>query len=121
MTIYQGQRNISLGAMRHRIIVQQMVETADTTTGQPTRTWSSFASNVPAMFSDRRGGENLRGSQLEAQAQAVFTVRYLPGYSPLMRVYFDGQYYGITNVRQVAGQKRYLELHCNVVNNEGVA
>lgn len=120
MSIYQGQRNQQIGALRHRILVQQMVETADTSTGQPVRVWSSFGINVPAAFSDGRGGEGFRGSQTEAQSAAVFTVRYLPGYSPLMRIYFDGQYYGITHVKQVGGHKRYLELYCSTVDNAGV-
>jgi SPP1 family predicted phage head-tail adaptor len=121
MSIYQGSRNTQVGTMRHRIIVQQMTEVADAETGQPTRTWSTFGSNVPAAFSDGRGSEGFRGSQVEAQAQAVFTVRYRAGYGPTMRIYFDGAYYGITHVRQVAGYKRYLELHCNIVDNGGVA
>jgi SPP1 family predicted phage head-tail adaptor len=121
MNIYQGNRSQPIGGMRHRILVQELLEVADSTSGQLTKTWTTFANNVPAGFNDRRGGEGYRGSQVEAQSQVVFTVRYLPGYSPMMRVFFDGQYYGITNVRQVGGYKRYLELHCNVVNNEGVS
>jgi SPP1 family predicted phage head-tail adaptor len=121
MSIYQGNRGLAIGAMRHRITVQQMLEVADTTSGQPTRTWSNFASNIPAAFNDRRGGESFRGSQVEAQSQVVFTVRHISGYSPMMRVYFDGNYYGITSVRQVGGYKRYIELHCNLVDNEGVS
>ena len=120
MSIYQGNRNQQIGPMRHRIIVQQMLEVADLTTGQPTRTWSNFGVNVPAAFTDGRGGEGFRGSQVEAQAQAIFIVRYRAGYSPMMRIYFDGVYYGITHVKQVAGYKRYLELYCNVVDNGGV-
>lgn len=121
MSVYQGQKLQQIGPMRHRILVQQMVEVADTTTGQPTRTWSSFQSSVPAAFFDGRGNEGFRGTQVEATSTAIFTVRYLPGYAPTMRVYFDGSYYGITHVRQVGGYKRYLELHCRVVDNEGVA
>lgn len=120
MSIYQGHRGINIGAMRHRILVQEKIETADLTTGEPVRTWTSFASNVPAAFNDGRGNENFRGGQVEAQGQVVFTVRYKPGYSPMMRVFFDNRYYGITHVRQVGGYKRYIELYCNVVDNEGV-
>lgn len=121
MTLYQGPRQIRLGEMRHRITVQQLTETYDAETGQPTRVWTNFATNVPACFQDIFGNENTRGGQIESQNTARFIVRYIAGYKPTMRIYFNGVFHNITDVRQVQGNTRYLELYCRSVNNGEVA
>lgn len=117
MTLYQGNAKQFVGQFRHRILVQQMTETNDTTTGQPTRTWSTFANNLPAVYHDITGGEGQRAGQIEAQSSTRFTVRYMDGFKPTMRIYFNGTYHNITDVRQVDGNRRYLDLYCRNVNN----
>ena len=54
----------------------------------------------------------MRGRQLEAGTKAIFRVRYRPGYTPEMRIQYDGNNYGITYVNQVDGLRRYIELVC---------
>lgn len=120
MSIYQGRTKFSLGSMRYRVLVQQETVTNDTTTGQPTRTWSSFKTQEPAAYDEVRGGEYFRGSQIEAGITSVFTVRYDAAYAPTMRVYKDGRYHGIVFCRRVRGYDRYLELHCKAVDNGAV-
>ena len=120
MSIYQGRAKLSLGSMRYRVIVQQETVTNDTTTGQPTRTWSSFKTQEPAAYDEVRGGEYFRGSQIEAGITSVFTVRYDAAYAPTMRVYKDGRYHGIVFCRRVRGYDRYLELHCKAADNGAV-
>lgn len=121
MSIYQGRAKFSIGSMRYRVLVQQETTANDTTTGQPTRTWSSFRTQEPAAYDEVRGGEYFRGTQIEAGITAVFTVRYSADYAPTMRVYHNGRYYGILFCRRVRGYDRYLELHCKAVDNGAVA
>jgi len=119
MSLYQGKR-FAIAEMRHRILIQEMTETFDTTSGQPTRTWSTFALKEPAAYDEVRGGESFRGSQIEANITAVFTLRYRPGYGPTMRIYHNARYYNLVFARRVRGYDRYLELHCRTVDDGAI-
>lgn len=120
MSIYQGRNKFSLGTMRYRVLVQQETTTSDATTGQPTRTWSTFKASEPAAYDEVRGGENFRGTQIEAGVAAVFTVRFDAGFGPTMRVYHNSRYYGIVFCRRVRGYDRYLELHCKATDDGAI-
>lgn len=52
----------------------------------------------------------MRGQSIEAGISAVATVHYRAGYSPLLRVVYDGNIYGIVHVKRVDGGRRYIEL-----------
>jgi SPP1 family predicted phage head-tail adaptor len=47
-------------------------------------------------------------------------MRYQQDISPQMRVRFDGVIYNIAFVSPVVGSKRYLDLYCRTVNNDGI-
>lgn len=120
MSSYQARPKFRISDMRHRVLVQQVTETFDTTSGEPVRTWSTFKNAEPAGYDEVRGGETFRGSQVEATIAAVFTVRYDANYAPTMRIYHRGRYYGIVFCRRVRGYDRYLELHCKTVDDGAV-
>jgi SPP1 family predicted phage head-tail adaptor len=94
---------------RYRITIQTPVETQDET-GQPTIVWKTFKANEPAEYTPMNGVEVMRGRQLEANTKALFKVNFCEGYTPQMRVLFDGQVFGISNVNPVAGMRREIEL-----------
>lgn len=104
-------QTFSVGQMRHRITIQQPTETVDSY-GQPIVTWGTFLAGEPAQFMQTGGGESIRNRQVEANVKAIFTVRYRAGYTEKMRIYHDGDYYGILRINPVEGGKRYLELFC---------
>ena len=108
MTTFRN-RKLRLGAMRHRIAIQNPVETQDEY-GQPIVTWNDWLTNEPAEFCPVNGNENMRGNQLEANIRAKFVVRYRDGYNSQMRIMKDGTPYGILYVNEVEGGRRYLEL-----------
>ena len=120
MSIYQGRPRFEIGSMRHRVLIQQVSTANDTTTGQPTETWSTFKSSEPAAYDEVRGGETFRGTQVEATIAAIFTVRYDADFAPTMRVFHRSRYYGIVFCRRVRGYDRYLELHCKTVDDGAV-
>lgn len=94
---------------RYRITFQTPAETLDDA-GQPVVTWDDFRVDEPAQFTPMGGIESMRGRQLEAGVKAVFRVNYREGYTTQMRILHDGVYYGITNVNQVDGMRRELEI-----------
>jgi SPP1 family predicted phage head-tail adaptor len=98
-----------VGAMRQRCTVQQPTETVDAA-GQPVVSWTSYVVDEPCQFIPTGGNESMRGRQLEAGTKAIFRVRFRTGYTPEMRVLYDGTYYGITYVNQIDGLRRYIEL-----------
>lgn len=104
-------RGMRLGAMRQRITVQS-VTVAISDAGDKTETWADLYKNEPATFEQVSGGETLRGRQVEAGVNAIFTVHYRSGYAPEQRVSYGGTNYGIVFVRQIEGGRRYMELHC---------
>lgn len=100
-----------LGSMRQRCTIQQVTETQDAA-GQPVVSWSDVWTDEPCEFIPTGGNETMRGRQLEAGTKAIFRVRYRSGYTPEMRIQYDGTNYGITYVNQVDGLRRYIELVC---------
>lgn len=106
--------------MRHRVLVQQVAETFDASTGEPVRTWSTFKASEPAAYDEVRGGETFRGSQVEATIAAIFTVRFDADFAPTMRISYLSRIYGIVFCRRVRGYDRYLELHCKTIDDGAV-
>ena len=98
-----------VGQMRQRITIQQSTDTLGTD-GYLTRAWSTLWTNVPATFEQVSGGEVRFGKQIQATANALFTIRYLGGITPLTRVSFNSVIYGIVQVNNIDGLNRYLEI-----------
>ncbi len=102
-------RQLRLGAMRHRVTIQQPTEEQDET-GQPIVTWSNWITGEPAEFKPTGGTESMRGEQLEANVKGIFRVRWRNGYTHQMRVVHSGVNYGILYVNPVEGGRRYIDL-----------
>lgn len=102
-----------LGAMRERITIQTATETTSDA-GDVTPTWADTYANEPAKFDSVSGGETLRGKQVEAGINAVFTVHYRSTFTPKMRVVHNSNNYGIVYIKQIEGGRRYSELWCKV-------
>ena len=107
-------KSFRVGAMRHRITVQNYTETQDGA-GQKIPTWADLLTDEPARFYDVGGGTSYRGQQLQENVVAIFEVRYRTGYDTTQKVIFDSQEYGITRVSRVDGGNRYLALFCKGV------
>jgi SPP1 family predicted phage head-tail adaptor len=105
-----------VGMMRDRIIVANEV-TPTNETGQPVVTLVNWLTSEPATYVYVGGAESIRGRQIEAGINAIFTVRYRDGYVPTQVITYAGQRYGVVHVRPVDGKNRYLELFCKAVVN----
>lgn len=104
-------RSFGVRDMRHRCTVQSVVETQDSA-GQPVVSYSDVFVDEPCQFLPTDGVEIMRGRQLVSNVKATFRVRYRDGYTPTMSILFNGNRYGITNINQVDGLRRYIELTC---------
>jgi len=100
-----------LGSMRERITLQTPTDSTSTF-GDVSQTWADTLTNEPAQFISTNGGESLRGRQVEAGINAVFTVHYRSQFTPSCRIQHNGTTYGIVYVRPVEGGRRYLEVYC---------
>lgn len=97
---------------RHRITVEQVVSTLDSSR-QPIYTYTTRYASEPASFKQVSGGEKVRGRQIEAGVSAIFEVNYRAGYLVTDRVLFQGTYYGIVRIDHPEGVNRYTVLYCN--------
>ena len=98
--------------MRHRITVQSVVSTLDSSR-QPIYTYTNRYANEPAAFRQVSGGEKIRGRQVEAGVSAIFEVNHRAGYLVTDRVLFQGTYYGIVRIDNPDGVNRFTVLYCN--------
>lgn len=99
------------GRKRHRITVQQASETLGTS-GQPLRTWTTYLADYPVAIDQVAGNEVLRGRQVSAQAQIVFSGRWYAGVTTQMRVTYDGRTLGIVRASDPYGDRRELRIEC---------
>ena len=94
---------------RHRITFQTAESTVDTS-GQPIVTWVNFLTNEPASFKPMGGTESMRGKQLDAGTKGVFNINFRTGLNTQMRIIHNGTSYGISNIDEINGISRYLEI-----------
>lgn len=100
---------IQAGDLNQRITIQSATSAQDAA-GQPILTWSSFAAALPAKVESVAGGETIRGRQVVATATTMFTVRYLAGVTPRMRVLYEGRTLGILRAGDPYGDRRELRI-----------
>lgn len=103
--------DLRVGALRQRCTIQTATETQDSA-GQPVVSYTDYVVDEPCQFLPTDGVEIMRGRQLVSNVKATFRVRYRDGYTPTMSILFNGNRYGITNINQVDGLRRYIELTC---------
>lgn len=100
------------GLLRQRITIQTPTATLDAA-GQPIRTWATFGTaNLPAKAEPVSGGEVIRGRQVSAETQWMFTVRYLAGVTAQMRVIWGSRTLGIVKAEDPYGEQHELRIEC---------
>lgn len=100
------------GQLRHRVTIESASEL---TTGEPNPTYTTLAASIPAEVIETRGGEYVRGRQIEAGIAAVVTVRYRSDITPDMRLLYGTRYLNIVSVIDPTGFRSVLELACQEV------
>lgn len=86
------------GKLRHRIALEQLVETQDPDTGAIDTAWSTFAADVPAEILPMSGREILAAQAVESGARVRFVIRAGLAIDTRMRVAHEGLAYNITEI-----------------------
>ena len=103
------------GRRRNRITLQQATEALDGA-GQPIRTWTTYLADYPVAIDQvtggLTGGETLRGRQVSAETEIVFSGRWYAGVTAQMRMSYDGRTLGIVRASDPYGDRRELRIEC---------
>lgn len=105
--------------LRHRVAVQELVETQNSTTGAITRTWENvwLDSNteldaIPAEVLTGPGREFLQSGSTQNEIAARINLRWFPGLTQKMRIVWDGNVYNIQSIETDVTARREYRLKC---------
>ena len=101
------------GQLNTRVVVQQQSTTPDAL-GQPTLSWSTFAT----LWADVRhtsGVEAIKSDAIASVVRASIRVRYRGDLTAAMRVVHGSTTYNIVAVLPDVGGKEYVDLVCEVL------
>lgn len=96
-------------------IVIQTATTTQSSSGQPTKSWSTLAT-IWAKIRTLSGNEMINAQQVQSILSHEFTIRYSSDVSsvkPDDRIYFDSRYFDIKNVRNVDERNIEIRMLCN--------
>ena len=82
------------GQLRHRVTIDQPVQTQDATTGELVTTWLPLA-EVWADVGGLRGTENYVAQQIKAGLDTRFKIRYRSDITPMMTIAYAGRRYDL--------------------------
>lgn len=115
------------GALRERVVIETAVDTQDSTTGEPVRTWSTLAT-VWASIEPLRVREALIANIVLSQADTRIRIRWARALANLgtkSRVRWTGVdgrnevIYDVVSVIEPMVRRQELELICQSGTNEG--
>lgn len=103
------------GRLRHRVSIQSLVATLNTTTGEVTDTWTEFAS-VKAAVEPVRASEFSSADQTQAKVLVNVIIRYRSGILSSMQVVHGDHTYQIQGILPDGRTGReYITLPCSEV------
>lgn len=89
--------SIDAGGLRHRVTIQERLNTQDPQTGENTYSWEDVAT-VWAKVEPLSAREFIQSQTTQSQVVARITVRYIQGLSADMRILHNGTVYNIGGV-----------------------
>ena len=99
---------MSIGQLRQRILFQQLSPGVDAL-GQPSTTWLNVC-EVWADITALTGRELTVGRLERAESSTRIMIRYRAGLSTAMRVQQGATFYDITEISDLDGRKRFLQI-----------
>jgi len=108
---------MSIGEMRHRITLQRFSATINEN-GYEIQEWLNVKT-VWALVSNLSGTDYFQAAQIQAKNTVKFTIRYLPGIDPAMRILFGDKVYSISAIDNHKYRNRYLEIKAMEVDAGG--
>lgn len=112
--------------LRHRVAVQEQVESQNSTTGAISISWqnvtlvdSTILSAVPAEVLTGSGKEMIEGGVRQGEIAARINMRWFPGLTQAMRIIWDGQIFNIKSIETDVTARREYRLRCTAGINDG--
>lgn len=105
------------GKLRHRVLLQSLVEAQDPSTGAITRTWADFVTDTTdhKVAADVRflgGLESIKADATVAVSKCSIRIRYRAGVVEKMRVVHDGRNFDIKSIQPDQTGRVTLDLIC---------
>jgi SPP1 family predicted phage head-tail adaptor len=100
-----------IGALRHRIDIQQAVETR-TASGAISKSWTNVYSGVRAAIEPLSGEEPFNSQEFSTQTFHRVTIRSIPGVTQKMRVVFGTRTMDILELLDTLEEKRWMVMKC---------
>ena len=109
---------LNTGKMRHRVDIEERIETRDTMGGQSAE-WKPVAKGVYARFEPWKGRELYVAQQIRPEVEERIRIRYRVGIDAAQRVRYRGVIYGILYIINPEEKNEELVLMCSKGLNEG--
>lgn len=104
---------------RHRITLEERIDTQDPLTGAASHTWEvaaidsdNFLSDVPAEVLTGPGREAISGGTKQAESTARINLRWFPGLDTAWRILHDDKIYDISSIETDRTGRREYRLRC---------
>lgn len=117
---------LNAGDLRHRISIQERIETQDAVTGAISWEWQTVNdergnwSSIPAHLMALSAREFEAAAAIQAETSTRFVIRWMEGVIPKMRLNVQGFIYDIKGVLpDLESGREYLTLSCTAGVNDG--
>lgn len=105
--------------LRHRVAIQELVETQDTNTGAMTRAWENVwldteteLDAVPAEVLTGPGREFMQSGATQGEIAARINMRWFPGLTQKHRIVWDTNIYNILSIETDTTGRMEYRLKC---------
>lgn len=112
--------------LRHRVAVQEQVETQDPNTGALSVSWQNVTlsggtvlNNLPAEVLTGPGKEIFQAEARQGEIAARINTRWFPGLTQKMRIVWEGQNFNIQSIETDVTARREYRLKCVAGVNDG--
>ncbi len=96
---------LPIGKLDRRITIQSLTQGLGTEYGEPTETWSDWATVWANVYMG--GGREFEAArQITAEIDTQFQIRYVSGIQETMRISYDGRLYDIYRIQEVGRHER---------------
>lgn len=111
---------LSSGRLRHRITIQEKINTQDPLTGAIVETWADKWVNISAEVKPLSAKEFIAANSVHSQVTARIVIRFLEGIDASMRIIFREKIYNIAGLLpdNVSGLE-YITIPVSEVVNKG--
>jgi len=105
--------------LRHRVAIQEQIETQDSTTGAYSVAWQNVLSDVPAEVLTGAGREFGQSATTQGEIAARINLRWFPDLTYAMRILWDGKIFNIESIETDITARREYRLKCTAGVNDG--